>query len=728
MADQRWHQVKGIVAEALDRAPPERPGFVDEACGDDAALRAQVGELLELEEKADAWFGAPTASVAGPAATAEGVRQIGRYEIRGVIAAGGMGTVYEAVQDHPHRLVALKLLRRGAASPQAMKRFHHEAEILGRLRHPNIAHIHDAGTFDEGEGAQPYFVMELVKGEPLIRYADSRKLGTRQRMELFVKICDAVQYAHHHGVIHRDLKPDNIFVDDLGEPKILDFGVARATDADIRATTLRTDVGQLIGTVPYMSPEQVTGDPTELDTRSDVYSLGVVLYELMSGRLPHDLRGKTIPEAVRVIREDDPTPLSSVNRVFRGDVETIVAKALAKEKARRYQTAADLASDVRRYLKDEPIVARPASTFYQLRKFARRNKALVGGAAVAAAALVLGTAVASWQAVQATRARDQAVDVNAFLFEVLGATDFVEEGRRLDVMDVLDRAVAAIPTTFSDRPVLEAEIRHRLGISYASMSAFDKGLHQLRAARAIRTRELGPEHDDTLESTATLAEILSRIYHWYESEQLWREVVDAQRRRLGEDHPDTLRSIGQLSRPLVNIYKVDEAIRLSSRSANGLIKALGEDHEDAIYAYLWTWSPLYGQGRYDEAKAVLEQSVEMAERALPEDHRVRLLAEKWLGGWLCRTGYWDEGWPMIERALATQERLYPGDDLRTLRWLDEVGSQMVLYGADDETKAEGVRMINATEGIRRPPRVISAGPSLSSARTSATITRTSATR
>ncbi|MHC4220064.1 MAG: serine/threonine-protein kinase, partial [Planctomycetota bacterium] len=211
MADQRWHQVKGIVAEALDRAPPERPGFVDEACGDDAALRAQVGELLELEEKADAWFGAPTASVAGPAATAEGVRQIGRYEIRGVIAAGGMGTVYEAVQDHPHRLVALKLLRRGAASPQAMKRFHHEAEILGRLRHPNIAHIHDAGTFDEGEGAQPYFVMELVKGEPLIRYADSRKLGTRQRMELFVKICDAVQYAHHHGVIHRDLKPDNIF-------------------------------------------------------------------------------------------------------------------------------------------------------------------------------------------------------------------------------------------------------------------------------------------------------------------------------------------------------------------------------------------------------------------------------------------------------------------------------------------------------------------------------------
>jgi tetratricopeptide (TPR) repeat protein len=544
--------------------------------------------------------------------------------------------------------------------------------------------------------------MELVKGEPLIRYADSRKLGTKQRMELFVKVCDAVQYAHHHGVIHRDLKPDNIFVDDLGEPKILDFGVARATDSDIRATTVRTDVGQLIGTVPYMSPEQVTGDPAALDTRSDVYSLGVVLYELMSGRLPHDLRGKTVLEAVRVIREDDPTPLSSINRVFRGDVETIVAKALAKEKVRRYQTAADLASDVRRYLKDEPIVARPASTFYQLRKFARRNKALVGGAAVAAAALVLGTTVAIWQAVQATHARDQAVDVNAFLFEVLGATDFVEEGRRLDVMDVLDRAVAATPIAFADRPLLEAEVRHRLGISYASMSAFDKGLDQLRAAREIRNRELGREHRDTLETTATLAEILSRIYHWYEAEQLWREIVAARENTLGANHPDTLRAMSQLSRPLVNLYRVDEAVDLSQRSAEGLIKTLGDDHEDAIYAYLWSWSPLYSQGRYEELQQVLDNAVEMAERALPEDHRVRLLAKKWLGEWFCMRGHWEKGWPILKEAMAAQQRLYPGDDLRTLKWTDTVGSRMVYNGPDPETRQEGVRRIRqAAEGMAR---------------------------
>ncbi len=702
MADRSWHRVKGIVAEALDRTPQERSAFVDEACDDDAELRQQVLEFLEVEEKADALFGAATATVAGPAAAAADRRRIGRYEIRGVIASGGMGTVYEAVQDHPHRLVALKLLRRGAASPQATKRFRQEAEILGSLRHPNIAQIHDAGTVEEGTDAQPYFVMELVKGEPLVRYADSRKLGTRQRMELFVKVCDAVQYAHYRGVIHRDLKPDNILVDDLGEPKVLDFGVARATDSDIRTTTLRTDIGQLIGTVPYMSPEQVTGDPMALDTRSDVYSLGVLLYELLSGRLPHDVRDRTIPEAIRVIREDDPTPLSSVNRIFRGDVDTIVTMALAKEKTRRYQSAADLARDVQRYLDDEPIVARPASTFYQLRKFARRNKALVGGSAVAVAALVMGTAVATWQAVQATRARDQAVDVSEFLFEVLGATDFTEVGRRLDVVEVLDRAVAVIPMRFAGRPELEAKVRHLLGVSYTSMSEFEPGLEQLRLARQIRAETLGAEHADTLESAAMVATILGKSYQWREAERSWREVVDARRRTLGDDHPDTLRSMSALSGTLANSYKGEEAIELSRRSAEGLIGVLGDDHEDAIAAYLAMWVPLYNQGLYDEIEQVLVRAGEMAERALPEDNSTRRRAVKVHGEWLCLMNRWDEGWPMLEQALVGQKRLFPGDDFQTLRWMQAAAEQMLRNGPDEETRQQGLLMAReAADGIAR---------------------------
>ena len=291
MSNATHDDVEVIFCDALERGAEDRAAFVAASCGGDAALQARVEALLEVHERAGGFLPAPPglpeegsdvgANVAG--------RHIGRFELRRVIASGGMGIVYEAEQDEPHRVVALKVLRRSMASRRAMRRFRHEVEILGHLQHPNIAQIFDAGTFDEGEGAQPYFAMELIGGRPLIEHAGAEKLGTRDRLGLFVKICNAVLHAHQHGIIHRDLKPDNILIDDQAEPKILDFGIARATDSDIQTTTLQTDIGQLIGTVPYMSPEQVAADPHRLDTRSDVYSLGVVLYELLADRLPHDL-------------------------------------------------------------------------------------------------------------------------------------------------------------------------------------------------------------------------------------------------------------------------------------------------------------------------------------------------------------------------------------------------------------------------------------------------------
>jgi WD40 repeat protein/predicted Ser/Thr protein kinase len=313
--------------------------------------------------------------------------QVGSYRIERLLGRGGMGAVYEAEQDNPRRLVALKVIRPGLAGHDFAKRFTREAHILGRLHHPGIAQVYAAGLADDG---QPFFAMELVHGASLNAYANRRRLDVAARIELVARICDAVQHAHEQGVIHRDLKPGNILVDEMGQPKILDFGVARATDADLKSTTAATEVGQVIGTLPYMSPEQVAGDPAAIDPRTDVYSLGVVLFELLCGQLPYTLHGLPLAEAARVIHDRDPDRLGSVNTSLRGDVETIAAKALEKDKQRRYPSAAALAADLRRFLAGQPVTARPASRLYLFRKFARRNKALVGGVAATIVALSVG--------------------------------------------------------------------------------------------------------------------------------------------------------------------------------------------------------------------------------------------------------------------------------------------------------------------------------------------------
>src|SRR5262245_50444136 len=313
---------------------------------------------------------------------------IGRYRILGLIGEGGMGSVYEAEQEHPRRTVALKIIKLGMTSPELLRRFEQESQALGRLQHPGIAQIFEAGTVDTGFGPQPYFAMELIRGRSLWDYAESHHLNTNRRLEIMVKICDAVHHAHQRGLIHRDLKPGNILVDETGQPKILDFGVARVTDSDARAT-LETDLGQLVGTLAYMSPEQTLADPLDIDTRSDVYSLGVILYELLAGHLPYNI-GKNLHEAIRVVREEDPAQLGAANRAFRGDIETIVAKALEKDRTRRYASSAELAADIQRYLNNEPIVARRPSATYQFQKFARRNRALVAGVAAVVLVLVAG--------------------------------------------------------------------------------------------------------------------------------------------------------------------------------------------------------------------------------------------------------------------------------------------------------------------------------------------------
>jgi WD40 repeat protein/predicted Ser/Thr protein kinase len=417
MADDRRERAWAVFDQLADVAADQREAVLRAACGEDLALRAEVERLLAFDDRlapAEGQAGflqspvlrtpCPTGPAPGPALPPQEKLplpdHIGRYRVLRLLGEGGMGAVYEAEQDSPHRRVALKVIRPGLLAAALLKRFAQEVEILGRLHHPGIAQIYEAGVAQDG---QPFFAMEFIRGLPLDEYARLQGLDVAARVGLTARVCDAAQHAHDHGVIHRDLKPANILVEETGQPKVLDFGVARATDADLLTGAGLTQTGQLLGTPNYMSPEQVTGDPAAIDHRADVYALGVILFELLAHGLPYQLTNRPLAEAARLILEQDAPRLGSINPQLRGDVETIVAKALEKDRARRYASAADLAADLRRWLAHEPIQARPQSALYHLRKFARRHKALVAGVLAVFAALLVGTVVSvlfAWRAAE----------------------------------------------------------------------------------------------------------------------------------------------------------------------------------------------------------------------------------------------------------------------------------------------------------------------------------------
>lgn len=408
MNADRYARKFEIFKEARQRHGAARDVYVQQECGEDAAMRDEVIELLEAmvaSGERGAFAEHEIASVRSSLDTLVEAssepwnpEQIGRYRIVRQIGRGGMGIVYEAVQDSPRRTVALKVLQPGLVRANTLRRFRRESQILGLLSHPGIANIHDAGTCDLGFGEMPYFAMEFVDGVPLTQYVKQHELDDRAILTVVIRICDAVQHAHERGVIHRDLKPANILVTKgtTGSggpaPKILDFGIARTTAADQQLSTMQTTTGQLLGTLPYMSPEQLSGRE-DIDARSDIYSVGVLLYELLTGHVPLDFEGRTLTDIARCVRDDDPVTLGRLNRKYRGDIETICGKALAKERKARYASIADLSDDLHRHLRSEPIAARPSTAWYQIKKLARRHKAIVGGVLATFAVLSAGVIV-----------------------------------------------------------------------------------------------------------------------------------------------------------------------------------------------------------------------------------------------------------------------------------------------------------------------------------------------
>lgn len=395
-ADQ-WERVQQVFRLLLDAPADERQTLLERTCDDDD-VRTEVSALLAADANAPTDFmqlpNDAEASIADPLLG----RHIGRYAVRRLIAVGGMGRVYEAEQEAPHRIVALKVMRPSLGLRSASGRFRLEPEVLGKLQHPNIAHVYEAGLHVLDDQLVPYFALEYISNaRPITNYADEHQLTLRARLGLFAQVCDAVHHGHQRGIIHRDLKPANILVGADGVPKVIDFGVARATDTDVALTTQKTGVGELIGTIQYMSPEQCDADPADLDTRTDVYSLGVVLYELLTGRHPYDA-GTTIYHATRVIKDEPPALPSKHDRRLRGNIEALLLKALAKDRRQRYASAHDFSEDIRRHLAGEPLEARPPTLMTKLIRWSVRHPVqLTAGVCVFVAALIFaGTYASVW--------------------------------------------------------------------------------------------------------------------------------------------------------------------------------------------------------------------------------------------------------------------------------------------------------------------------------------------
>ncbi len=655
--------VKQIFCEALDQPPHRRAAFLDWACGRAPELRDEVERLLGSHRRAEDFLETPALRADACATLTNGASRpedadaiegcVGRYRLKNRIGVGGMGVVYLAEQDSPRRAVAVKLLRARAAGDDALRRFRDEADVLGRLHHPGIAQVLEAGVAETADGPRPYFAMELVRGRPLTDYAAEHRLGTPQRLELLALVCDAVQHAHNKGVIHRDLKPANILVDESGRPKVLDFGVARLTASDVQITTLHTDIGKLIGTIPYMSPEQVAGDPNELDTRSDVYALGVIGYELLTGRLPHELTGRNIPEALRIIREVEPPPASRSDRILRGDVDTILSKALEKDKARRYQSALQFASDIRRHLRDEPIEARRPTSLYQFRKFARRNRALVAGGAIAVLGLLCGTAFATWQAVRATQERNRAVvaagtaeRIAQFLQITLASADPLTGGPEVTVREALDRAASRVDIDLAGEPEVRAAVHHRIGGIYARLRRSGEAERHHATAVAI-LRGLSAEGECLAGPLTDLAWVTADAER---SVALFEEALDIRRSERGPRDPYTVNTMSYLATALKSVGRYAEAEKLLRDSLALLRELRGDVHEDVAYAMFALAGLRSARGDAAEAERLYRGALAMQEQVLHKNHPQLAVTLEAFGAFLNRQGAAQEAGTVLQRA------------------------------------------------------------------------------
>jgi eukaryotic-like serine/threonine-protein kinase len=648
---------------------------------------------------------------------------IGPYRLVKLLGEGGMGQVWLAEQTVPvRRKVALKLIKAGRYDQSVIQRFESERQSLAIMDHPAIAKVFDAGTTPDG---QPFFVMELVSGSPITQYCDEKCLSTRERLELFIKVCDGVQHAHQKAIIHRDLKPGNILVNEVdgkAAPRIIDFGIAKATEKQPDSETLVTQVGMLVGTPGYMAPEQTDSNAQDIDTRADVYALGVILYELLTGSLPFDLKQwqkQPLHEVLRQIREDDPLRPSTkittqakmatesagkrqaeprqLASLLQGDLDWITMKALEKDRARRYDSPTALAADITRYLTDEPVLASPPSFSYRTGKFIKRHRVGVLAAATVFLMLIALAVSMTVQAVRIARERDRAnreavaaKNVSDFLIGLFNVSDPSEaRGNTITAREILDQGANQIETKLTNQPEVQARLLATIGNVYETLGLYPQAQKLLEKSVELRRRELGPKHPDLLSSVNDLARVLREDGRLGVSENLLRDTLATDRLVLGPENPVTLSCMIELANVMHDEGRLPESEKLRRDTLKVQNRVLGPEHPDTLRSMNNLGYTLGEEGRLSEAEVLLRQTLDIRRKVQGPDHPETLRTAYDLATYLGYDNHLDEAEKLQRETLDLRRRVLGDGHPDTLATMDSLAS--ILQSETHYSEAEKLR-------------------------------------
>ena len=698
MKPETWPRVRGLFEAALDLEPDQREAFLERECAGDGAL---LGEVLALLRADTGESGATPLLDTDPRsvlATRDLVgATIGGFRVVRLLGAGGMGAVYEAQQERPQRTVALKTLAVRFPSERARRRFEDEADILARLRHPAIAQVLAAGTTRIGELEVPWFAMELVEEPRTIDcFAREQQLDVRATLALFATVCDAVHYAHQSGVIHRDLKPANVLVDRHGRAKLIDFGIARFAERDALSRFTRT--GEILGTLAYMSPERLEradrGDHGD-NVPADIYALGVILYELLAGRSPFLLGELPPARAMEVLRAADPPPPSRVAAAIPVELDWITAKAMAREPGRRYASVAELAQDLHRFARHEPLAAGPPSATYRLRKLAWRHRVLLGTATAAFVAVSIGFVVAmrGWSRVEAAerlaqRKAQTLTEVNRFQDDILRGAYGSEKGSDVRLVDVIDKAVVALEAKQFTDPVVEIGARTSIGVSYLGLGRLqDAERHLLRARMLLDEHGFDPREGWGMLVSNHLALVHEEQGKHEQAERDMRRSLADRIAAYGADHEHVAVGQSNLANMLMDRGQFAEALELALTARRTLQRVRGEHSDYTINAHGLVARALSGLRRDEEAEQAFAATRALAERHLHHDHPGRLGLLSAYAAFLFKLRRFEDAVVVQQEVAASRERVSGPEHPSTLQAWSSLAAGQAELGRHADAEA-----------------------------------------